>query len=58
MSELQFGFTCLRRLLGKKKKGKVKYQKENKTKENEDFVNHLHEMYWNICNELEATISK
>lgn len=43
MSELQFGFTCLRRLL-EKKKGKVKYQKENKTKEDADIVNHLHEM--------------
>ena len=40
-----------------KKKGKVKYQEENKTKENAD-VNHLHEIYWNICNDLEATISK
>lgn len=46
------------KIIGKKKKGKVKYQKENKTKENADIVNHLHEMYWNICNELEAIISK
>lgn len=47
---------CLRRLLGET--GNVKYQKGNETKQNAEIVNHLHESYWNVCNELEVTISK
>ena len=29
-----------------------------KTKENAEIINHLHEIYSNICKELEATIYK
>ena len=29
-----------------------------KTKENAEIINHLHEIYSNICKELEATINK
>ena len=32
-------------------------QKENQIKQNAEIVNHMHEIYWNICNELEVTIS-
>lgn len=29
-----------------------------KTKENAEIINHLHEIYSNICKELKATINK
>ena len=56
MSELQLGFINLRRLLGEKKKEMSNIRK--KTKENVEIINHLHEIYSNICKEFEATINK
>ena len=56
MSELQLCIISLRRLLGKKFLKMSNIRK--KTKENAEIINHLHEIYFNICKELEATINK
>lgn len=56
MSELQLGFISLRRLLrGKKRKCQIS---ERKPKKNVEIINHLHEIYSNICKEFEATTNK
>jgi hypothetical protein len=56
MSELQLDIISLRRLLGKNffKISNIR----KKIKENAGIINHLHEIYSNICKELEATINK
>lgn len=35
-----------------------KIKKENKSLQNEEVVTRLHEIYWIICSDLEAIISK
>lgn len=57
MSELHLGFHTPEKIIRKKNKKKMSNIRK-KTKENAEIINHLHEIYSNICKELKATINK